>query len=105
MIAKDPSMQGKTLKQVITASCGACKGLFSLISKDRRYVFLNFSCHTATNIPLFNNAAQSYNHEFYWNSMKPNGGGDPADANGIYFMYLVINAIHSLQYYRIAHYA
>jgi len=26
---------------------------------------------------LFNNAAQVWNHTFYWNSMKPNGGGDP----------------------------
>jgi hypothetical protein len=26
---------------------------------------------------LFNNAAQSWNHEFYWNCMKPNGGGSP----------------------------
>lgn len=26
---------------------------------------------------LFNNAGQSFNHEFYWNSMKPNGGGLP----------------------------
>jgi superoxide dismutase, Fe-Mn family len=27
---------------------------------------------------LFNNAAQSYNHAFYWNCMKPNGGGKPS---------------------------
>ena len=27
--------------------------------------------------PLFNNAAQVWNHTFYWNSMKPNGGGAP----------------------------
>ena len=26
---------------------------------------------------LFNNAAQVYNHEFYWNCMKANGGGLP----------------------------
>ncbi len=26
---------------------------------------------------LFNNAAQAWNHTFYWNSMKPNGGGTP----------------------------
>jgi Fe-Mn family superoxide dismutase len=26
---------------------------------------------------LFNNAAQVWNHTFYWNSMKPNGGGTP----------------------------
>ena len=26
---------------------------------------------------LFNNAAQIWNHTFYWNSMSPTGGGDP----------------------------
>jgi Fe-Mn family superoxide dismutase len=26
---------------------------------------------------IFNNAAQIYNHTFYWHSMKPNGGGEP----------------------------
>ncbi|MCA8915814.1 MAG: superoxide dismutase [Fe] [Planctomycetes bacterium] len=26
---------------------------------------------------LFNNAAQVWNHTFYWNCMKPNGGGAP----------------------------
>ncbi|MBD3240593.1 MAG: superoxide dismutase [Fe], partial [Chitinivibrionales bacterium] len=27
---------------------------------------------------LFNNAAQSWNHWFYWNSMTPGGGGRPS---------------------------
>jgi Fe-Mn family superoxide dismutase len=27
--------------------------------------------------PLFNNAAQVWNHTFYWNSLKPQGGGEP----------------------------
>jgi Fe-Mn family superoxide dismutase len=26
---------------------------------------------------IFNNAAQHWNHSFYWTSMKPNGGGQP----------------------------
>jgi Fe-Mn family superoxide dismutase len=29
---------------------------------------------------LFNNAAQSWNHSFYWNCIKPNGGGTPTGA-------------------------
>ena len=29
---------------------------------------------------LFNNAAQVWNHTFFWNSMKPNGGGAPSGA-------------------------
>lgn len=28
-------------------------------------------------IPLYNNAAQHYNHEFFWNCLSPNGGGKP----------------------------
>jgi len=27
---------------------------------------------------VFNNAAQVWNHSFFWNSMKPNGGGQPS---------------------------
>jgi Fe-Mn family superoxide dismutase len=29
---------------------------------------------------LFNNAAQVWNHTFYWHCLKPGGGGDPAGA-------------------------
>jgi Fe-Mn family superoxide dismutase len=28
--------------------------------------------------PVFDNAAQVWNHDFYWRSMKPGGGGRPA---------------------------
>ncbi len=27
---------------------------------------------------MFNNAAQIWNHTFYWNCLKPNGGGEPS---------------------------
>jgi len=30
--------------------------------------------------PLFNNVAQCYNHSFFWNSLSPNGGGQPSGA-------------------------
>jgi len=29
---------------------------------------------------IFNNAAQIWNHTFYWNSLKPKGGGEPPAA-------------------------
>lgn len=29
---------------------------------------------------IFNNAAQIWNHTFYWNSLTPNGGGEPTGA-------------------------
>lgn len=31
----------------------------------------------AKHVNIFNNAAQVWNHTFYWNSMKPSGGGQP----------------------------
>ncbi len=37
--------------------------------------------HAADDAPakkIFNNAAQSWNHEFFWSSMSPDGGGKPA---------------------------
>jgi len=34
----------------------------------------------ADKIGIFNNAAQTWNHSFYWNSMKPGGGGSPSGA-------------------------
>lgn len=48
----DDNADGKTLEEVITSSEGG----------------------------LFNNAAQVWNHTFYWNSMSPNGGGAPTGA-------------------------
>ncbi|SFU39994.1 superoxide dismutase, Fe-Mn family [Nitrosomonas eutropha] len=34
----------------------------------------------ADKIGIFNNAAQVWNHMFYWNSLSPNGGGEPPAA-------------------------
>jgi superoxide dismutase, Fe-Mn family len=31
-------------------------------------------------VAIFNNAAQSWNHTFYWRSLRPRGGGDPPAA-------------------------
>ncbi|MCK9336599.1 MAG: superoxide dismutase [Arcobacteraceae bacterium] len=35
------------------------------------------SVNKADKVALFNNAAQVWNHTFYWNCMKPSGGGTP----------------------------
>ena len=43
-------LEGKSMEEVITGSHGS-------------------------NVGLFNNAAQTFNHDFYWHCMKPNGGG------------------------------
>jgi Fe-Mn family superoxide dismutase len=45
---------GKTLEQIILASAG-----------------------DAAKAGIFNNAAQVWNHTFFWHSMKPGGGGKP----------------------------
>lgn len=34
----------------------------------------------ASKAGVFNNAAQVWNHTFYWHSMTPNGGGEPTGA-------------------------
>ena len=52
-VEKDASLAGKTLEQLIT---------------------------TVGPGPVFNNAAQVWNHTFYWNSLSPNGGGEPTGA-------------------------
>ena len=31
----------------------------------------------ADKIAIFNNAAQTWNHTFYWHSLRPKGGGEP----------------------------
>ena len=36
--------------------------------------------HRTGDKPLFNNAAQAWNHAFFWESMRPAGGEAPADA-------------------------
>lgn len=45
-------MEGKSLEDIIKSSSGG----------------------------VFNNAAQIWNHTFYWNSLSPNGGGEPTGA-------------------------
>lgn len=34
----------------------------------------------ADKVAIFNNAAQTWNHSFYWNSLRPDGGGAPPAA-------------------------
>ena len=48
-VEDDASLQGKSLEDLIKTQKGG----------------------------VFNNAAQVWNHTFYWNSLSPNGGGEP----------------------------
>ena len=38
---------------------------------------IKLSSAKADMVGIFNNAAQVWNHTFFWNCMKPNGGGQP----------------------------
>jgi len=51
-LVKGTPNEGKTLEDIIKTSSGG----------------------------LFNNAAQVWNHTFYWNCLKPHGGGEPTGA-------------------------
>lgn len=50
-------LAGATLEQIVAASAGK-----------------------ADRAGIFNNAAQVWNHTFYWNSLRPKGGGEPPAA-------------------------
>jgi superoxide dismutase, Fe-Mn family len=57
-----------TLNKLIVGTEFADMPLESIVKATARQ-----SNHTA----IFNNAAQAWNHAFYWKSLKPKGGGEP----------------------------
>jgi Fe-Mn family superoxide dismutase len=54
-LVKDTALAGKPLEEVIKEVAG-----------------------DSSKVGVFNNGAQVWNHTFFWNSMKPNGGGKPS---------------------------
>ena len=56
-LIKDTDLANKSLEEIIKATF-----------KD------------SSKVGVFNNAAQVWNHTFFWNSMKPGGGGTPTGA-------------------------
>ena len=58
-LVKGTEFEGKSLEEIVMATAGK-----------------------ADKAPLFNNAAQIWNHDFYWKSLKPNGGGVPGGKVG-----------------------
>lgn len=56
-LIKGTDLEGKSLEEIIKLTAG-----------------------DASKAGIFNNAAQVWNHTFYWNSIKPNGGGKPTGA-------------------------
>lgn len=47
---------------------------------ERTLVEILRAAHASGDTALFNVAAQSWNHDFYWHSMRPHGGGLPHGA-------------------------
>ncbi|MBA3814198.1 MAG: superoxide dismutase [Alphaproteobacteria bacterium] len=47
-----------------------------LAAKSLEEIILE-SANNAEKVGIFNNAAQVWNHTFYWNSLSPKGGGEP----------------------------
>ncbi len=56
-LVEGTDFEGKTLEEIMKATAG-----------------------DAAKAGVFNNAAQIWNHTFYWHSMSPNGGGKPSGA-------------------------
>ena len=54
LVAGKPEFEGKSLEEVILMTAG-----------------------NADQAGIFNNAAQVWNHSFFWSSLKPDGGGPP----------------------------
>ena len=54
-LVKDTELADKSLEEIIKATF-----------KD------------SAKVAVFNNAGQAWNHNFYWNSIKPSGGGSPS---------------------------
>jgi superoxide dismutase, Fe-Mn family len=59
------------LNSLIEGTPHAAMGLEDLIRKVHGQ---------ASERPVFNNAAQVWNHTFYWNCLSPSGGGEPTGA-------------------------
>jgi Fe-Mn family superoxide dismutase len=66
---------GKHHQAYVTNLNNLVKGT-DLESKDLEEI-IKISYQDKSKIAIFNNAAQVWNHTFYWHSMKPNGGGEP----------------------------
>ena len=58
---------------------GYVDGLNKLISGTSfaRFSLNELIIESAGNAAIFNNAAQVWNHTFYWHSLRPKGGGEP----------------------------
>jgi Fe-Mn family superoxide dismutase len=49
----------------------------STLAKESLESVIKATAKDEAKVTIFNNAAQVWNHTFFWNCMKPNGGGQP----------------------------
>jgi Fe-Mn family superoxide dismutase len=52
----------------------------SPLAKESLEAVIKATAKDEAKVTIFNNAAQVWNHTFFWNCMKPNGGGQPTGA-------------------------
>jgi superoxide dismutase, Fe-Mn family len=50
----------------------------SPLAKESLEQVIKATAKDDTKVGIFNNAAQVWNHTFFWNSMRPRGGGQPS---------------------------
>ncbi len=82
----DPMMSARTLEHhhdkhhaaYVTKLNDFVKGT-KFESSDLETIIRATANATGTEKKIFNNAAQVWNHDFYWESLAPNGGGTPPD--------------------------
>ena len=79
MDALEPYMSSKTLSYHYGKHNKAYNDTLNNLIKGTDYETMPLEeiIRTTQSGPIFNNAAQCYNHTFFWNSLKPNGGGQP----------------------------
>ena len=68
-------MEGAGVVEILRKAYGKSFIEYSAIFANKCLTLPSSLSKLGTNQGLFNNAAQSWNHAFYWDCMKPNGGG------------------------------
>ncbi len=79
MDALEPYISKETLEYHYGKHHRAYVNKLNELTKDNDYgkMSLEEVIKATQNGPIFNNAAQVWNHTFYWHCMKPHGGGEP----------------------------
>jgi len=80
--ALEPYISAKTLDFHYNKHHKGYLDKLNTLVKDKDYEHMELKeliTKAQGDLPIFNNAAQVWNHTFYWSSMKKNGGGKPKE--------------------------